>query len=92
MVAATLFNDAQKNRHLSPYAVNPFQTIEIGRIPVEDARPIVVFTPEQEAKFFNAWDHWQLPLFLTHLMTGLRSAELTHLLLPDDLDLDDGWL
>jgi integrase len=87
-----LFNYAQKNRHLSPYAENPFQTIEIGRIPVEDARPIIVFTPEQEAEFFNACDNWQFPLFLTLLMTGLRSAELTHLLLPDDLDLDNGWL
>ena len=87
-----LFNYAQKNRHLSPYAENPFQTIEIGRIPVEDARPIVVFTPTQEAKFLSACDNWQFPLFLTLLMTGLRSAELTHLLLPDDLDLDDGWL
>jgi integrase len=87
-----LFNYARKNRHLSPYAENPFQTIEIGRIPVEDARPIIIFTPEQEAQFFKACDNWQLPLFLTFLVTGLRSAELTHLLLPEDLDLDDGWL
>ncbi len=25
-------------------------------------------------------------------MTGLRPGELTHLLLPDNLDLDQGWL
>jgi hypothetical protein len=25
-------------------------------------------------------------------LTGLRPGELTHLLLPDDLDLDTGWL
>ena len=30
------------------YAENPFRTIEIGRIPIEDARPIYVFTFEQE--------------------------------------------
>ena len=87
-----LFNYARKNRHLSPYAENLFQTIEIGRIPVEDARPITVFTPEQEDRFLKACDDWQLPLFLTLLLTGLRSGELTHLLLPDDLDLDGGWL
>ena len=87
-----LFNYAGKNRHLSPYAENPFDTIEIGRIPVEDARPITVFTPEQEEGFLKACDDWQFPLFLTLLLTGVRSGELTHLLLPDDLDLEGGWL
>jgi integrase len=91
-ICSILFNYARKNRHLSPYAENPFQTIEVGRIPVEDARPITVFTPEQEEKFLEACDSWQLPLFLTLFLTGLRSGELTHLLLPDDLDLEGGWL
>ena len=36
----TLFNYAQRHRHLSPYAENPFRMVEIGRIPIEDARPI----------------------------------------------------
>ena len=89
---STLFNYAQRNRHLSPYAENPFRTIEVGRIPIEDARPIVIFTPEQEEGFLRACDDWQFPLFLTLLLTGLRLGELTHLLLPDDLDLDAGWL
>jgi integrase len=41
----TLFNFAQRHRHLSPYADNPFRLLEIGRIPVEDARPIEIFEP-----------------------------------------------
>jgi integrase len=89
---STLFNYAQRNRHLSPYAENPFRTIEINRVPIEDAKPIVVFTPDQEGKFFEACDDWQFPLFLTLLLTGLRPGELVHLLLPDDLDLETGWL
>jgi integrase len=31
-------------------------------------------------------------LYLTLLMTGLRPGELPHLLLSDDLDLEEGWL
>jgi integrase len=89
---STLFNYAQRHRHLSPYAENPFRTIEISRIPVEDFRPVVVFAAEQERQFLEACDDWQFPLFLTLLLTGLRPGELTHLLLPDDLDLEAGWL
>jgi integrase len=89
---STLFNYAQRNRHLSAYAENPFSPIEIGRIPVENARPIHVFAPNQERCFLKACDGWQFPIFLTFLLTGLRPGELTHLLLPDDLDLESGWL
>jgi integrase len=89
---STLMNYAQRHRHLSPYAENPFRTIEIGRVPIEDAKPIFVFTTEQERQFFDACDDWQFPLFLLLLFTGLRPGELTHLLLPDDLDLSAGWL
>jgi integrase len=89
---STLMNYAQRHRHLSPYAENPFRTIEIGRVPIEDAKPIQVFTPEQERQFFEACDNWQFPVFLILLCTGLRPGELTHLLIPDDLDLTTGWL
>ena len=89
---SSLFNYAQRNRHLSPYAENPFRMIEIGRMPVEDFRPIVIFTEEQERKFLEACDDWQFPLFLTLLLTGLRPGELVHLLLPENLDLETGWL
>jgi len=92
LVCSSLFNYAQKNRHLSPYVENPFRTIEVTRIPIEDARPIEVFTSEQARRFLEACDDWQFPLYLTLLMTGLRPGELTHLLLPEDLDLGEGWL
>jgi integrase len=88
----SLFNYAQRNRHLAPYAENPFRTIEIGRIPIEDAKPVVIFDHEQEKRFLEACDAWQFPIFLTMMLTGLRPGELIHLLLPDDLDLDAGWL
>ena len=89
---SSLLNYAQRNRHLSPYAENPFRIIEVGRMPVEDFRPVVVFTDDQERKFLEACDDWQFPLFLTLLLTGMRPGELVHLLLPDNLDLETGWL
>ncbi len=89
---STLFNYAARQRHLPPYVENPFRTIEINRIPVEDSKPIVVFTGDEERRFLEACDDWQFPIFATLLMTGLRPGELTHLLLPDNLDLDEGWL
>jgi integrase len=87
-----LFNYAAKRRHMPPYAENPFAALEVDRIPVEDAKPVELFTPEQERAFFEACDGWQLPLFLTLALTGLRPGELTQLLLPDDLDLERGVL
>ncbi|MCH8150344.1 MAG: tyrosine-type recombinase/integrase, partial [Planctomycetes bacterium] len=91
-ICSTLFNYAARQRHLPPYVENPFHTIEINRVPVEDAKPIIVFTPDEERRFLEACDPWQFPIFATLLMTGLRPGELTHLLLPDNLDLDQGWL
>jgi integrase len=84
----SLFNYAAKRRHLCPYAENPYRTIEIDRIPIEHTRPIMLFTAEQELAFLQACDDWQFPLFLTLMLTGLRSGELCHLLLPEDLELD----
>ena len=89
---STLFNYAQRHRHLPPYAENPFRAIEIGRIPIEDAKPVIAFAADQERRFLEACDDWQFPIFLTFFMTGLRPGELTHLLLPDNLDLEHGWL
>jgi integrase len=87
-----LFNFAAKHRHLSPYAENPFRVLEIDRIPVEQSRPIDLFTRDQEKAFLETCDDWQFPIFLTLLLTGLRPGELCHLLLPHDLDLESGWL
>jgi integrase len=81
-----MFNYAAKHRHLPPYHENPFAQIELDRIPIEDAKPIELFTPEQETAFWIACDRWQFPIFLTMALTGLRSGELVHLLLPDDID------
>lgn len=85
-----LFNYAARRRHLSPYAENPFAALGIDRIPVEQVRPITLFSADQERAFLEACDDWQFPLFLTLLLTGLRPGELCHLLLPEDLDLDAG--
>lgn len=87
-----MFTYAAKRRHLSPYAENPFSALEIDRIPIERERPIILFDGKQERAFFEACDDWQFPLFLTLMLTGIRPGELTHLLLPDDLDLDAGLL
>jgi integrase len=87
-----MFNYAAKRRHLPPYAENPFSAMEIERIPIQETRPIILFSEEQERRFLEACDHWQFPLFLTLMLTGLRPGELTHLLLPEDLDLDAGIL
>jgi integrase len=88
----SLFNYAARQRHLSPYAENPFRMIEVSRIPVEDTKPVVVFNEDQERRFLDACDEWQFPIFVSLMLTGLRPGELIHLLLPDDLDLENGWL
>lgn len=87
-----LFNFAARHRHLSPYAENPFRTLEVDRIPVDDGKPIELFTPDQERQFLEACDDWQFPIFLTLMLTGLRPGELCHLLLPHDLDLSQAIL
>ena len=87
-----LFGYAAKRRHLSPYAENPFTAMEVDRIPVEQSKPIVLFTADEERRFLEACDEWQFPIFLTLMLTGLRPGELCHLLLPDDLDLGLGIL
>jgi len=91
-VSRTLFGFALKRRHLPPYSENPFTIIQIDRIPVEDAKPIIIFDVAQERQFLEACDDWQLPIFATLMLTGLRPGELTHLLLPEDVDLQEGWL
>jgi integrase len=91
-VCRALFNFAAKLRHLGPYASNPFSEIEIDRIPIEDAKPFVGLTAEQERGFLKLCDDWQFPIFVALVLTGVRPGELTHLLLPDDIDLTEGWL
>jgi integrase len=87
-----MFNYASRHRHLPPYAENPFARLGIERAAVEDAKPIRLLMPGEEKRFLEACDDWQFPVFLTLMMTGLRAGELTHLMLPDDLDLEAGVL
>ncbi|QDV52127.1 tyrosine-type recombinase/integrase [Gimesia fumaroli] len=88
----SMFGYAIKRRHLSPYAENPFSCLDLDRIPIENAKAVSIFSPDQEKTFLEACDDWQFPIFLTLILTGLRPGELTHLLLPDDLDLKTGML
>lgn len=88
----SMFGYAIKRRHLSPYAENPFACLDLDRIPIENAKTVSIFSPDQEKAFLEACDDWQFPIFLTLMLTGLRPGELTHLLLPDDLDLKTGML
>jgi integrase len=89
---SSMMNYAQRQRHLPPYAENPFRAIEINRIPVEDAKPVVALTNDEQVALLDRCDDWQFPIFATLLLTGLRPGELVHLLLPADLDLQAGWL
>ena len=82
-----LFAYAGKHRHLSPYAANPFSTVEIQRMPIENAKPIVLLTPQEEVSFLEACNDWQLPIFATLMLTGIRPGELCHLLV-EDADLE----
>ena len=84
----SMFGFAARRRHLSPYAENPFSLLDLDRMPVEGARSIVILNPEQERRFLDVCDDWQFPVFRTLMLTGLRPGELTHLLLPDDVDLE----
>jgi integrase len=86
-VCRTLFNFAIKRRHLPPYGENPFVQIQVERIPIEDAKPIELLTAAQEAQFLQACDDWQLPIFATLLLTGMRPGEAVHLLV-EDIDFD----
>jgi integrase len=77
---------------LSPYAENPFTALELDRLPIEHFRKIILPTSEQQVALVRACDDWQFPIFLTLMLTGLRSGELGHLLLPDDLDFQQNLL
>jgi len=79
----TLFTYAGKRRHLPPYAGNPFCELGIERIPIENQRSKALLTTEQEFEFLSACDAWQLPIFLTLMLTGMRPGELSHLMFTD---------
>ncbi|MFH1418874.1 MAG: tyrosine-type recombinase/integrase [Planctomycetota bacterium] len=84
-----LFNFAREQRHLPAYAPNPFSRLAIERMPIDDAKPIRPMTSEQEVAFFKACDEWQFRVFFVLAFTGLRVGELTHLLIDNDLQLNN---
>lgn len=85
-VCRSLFHYAVRHRHLPPYTDNPFSAMQLDRIPLEDSKPVVLFTPDQERQFIRRCDNWQFPIFSTLMLTGLRPGELVHLLLPYDIE------
>ena len=90
-VCRSLYAFAAKNRHLPPYAANPFAAIQLDRMKIDDAKPIFVFTEQQAVDFLKAASDWAFPIHCLLLLTGMRPGELCHLLI-DDLRLADGWL
>ena len=87
----SMYNYAAKQRLLPPYFENPFAAIPIDRLPVDDAKPIHIFGPAEEKAFLEACDGWQWPVFYILAKVGLRSGELTHLLI-EDVDFGEGSL
>ncbi len=87
----SMYGFAQRQRHLPPYAANPFAELRIDRMRIEDAKPIFVFDTAAELRFLQAAPPWDFPVHFTLAQTGLRSGELCHLLI-EDLDLAAGWL
>lgn len=86
-----MYNYAAKHRLLPPYYENPFAALPIDRMRIEDPKPIHIFSANDEAAFLQACDPWALSVFYILSKVGLRSGELTHLLV-EDVDLDAGLL
>ena len=90
-VCRSLYGFAAKQRHLPPYADNPFAGLGGKRVKVEDAKPVFVFDEPTELAFLKTLDDWAFPIHFTLAKTGLRPGELIHCLV-EDLDLEQGWL
>lgn len=87
----SMYNFAQKRRHLLPYIGNPFSELPLDRFKIEDAKPIFVFDEATELAFFKAASAWAFPINFILAKTGLRVGELVHMLI-EEVDLDAGWL
>jgi integrase len=88
--ARSMYRYGQQHALLSKAAPNPFAALGLCKLKIRNAKPIFVFTPEQELAFLNAADAWSFAVHFTLAKTGLRRGELVHLLI-EDLDLEDGW-
>jgi integrase len=71
--------------------LNPFSSGAACQLRIRDAKPIFVFLPEQELKFFQAASEWAFAIHFVLAKTGLRTGELTHLLI-EEVDLQSRWL
>ncbi|KKK97770.1 hypothetical protein LCGC14_2649420, partial [marine sediment metagenome] len=87
----SMYHYALKHRMLPPHSENPFSTLRIERMRLDDAKPIHVFSADEEHGFLAACDAWQFPIFFVLANLGLRSGELTHLLV-ENADLDHATL
>lgn len=87
----TAFNWAARNRHLPPYAPNPFAQFPADALGDDssDGEPDRVFSPSQEVAFFSECTAWQRSIFLPLAGYGLRVGELTHLLI-ENVDFEAG--
>lgn len=87
----TMYRFGQQRRLLDPALDNPFTEMGLNRLKIRNAKPLFVFSAEQEEAFFAATDPWALAVHFALAKTGLRAGELVHLLI-EDVDLDGGWL
>ena len=90
-VARSLFAFAQRQRHLPPYAQNPFAGLRLDRMRIDDAKAIFVFDAETEFAFLKAAGPHQFPLQFFLAKTGMRPGEACRLLM-EDLNLNGGWV
>lgn len=90
-VCRAMYSYAARQRHLPPYAANPFADLRLDRMRIEDAKPVFVFDAETELRFLHAAKAWEFPIHFLMAKTGLRPGELCHLLVGD-VDLENGWL
>lgn len=90
----TAFNWAARNRHLPPYADNPFSQFPsdvLSEGDGESSEREVFITPSQEKAFFAACNEWQRGIFVALAAYGMRVGELTHLLI-ENVDFAEGVL
>jgi integrase len=77
------WNYAAKHRHVPPYSTNPFTEIRIECMRIDNMKPKVILTQEQEETFLRACDPWEFRLFFSLAFTGMRPGELRHMLVED---------
>ena len=90
-VCRSLYGFAARRRHLPPYSDNPFESLAIDRMRIDDAKRIFVFDAQTELAFLKGCRDWEFAVHATLAKTGMRPGELCHLLI-EELDLDGGWI